>query len=101
MDVLTDAESEPSLEKYEVWNRKTWKAWGTPFLKDLSPLVFIDYPEEDKFQYIILTENESPEFVCPEPKIEVYPNANDGKIIKKLFSEDLKARSKEGIGNFC
>ena len=98
MDVLTEAETEQPLRKNEVWNRKTWKVWGTPFLKELGSLVFLDYPKEDQLQYLILTEDESPEFVCYAPKIDVYPGRNDNEIMERLFKEDLQTRKQKGFG---
>jgi len=95
MDILKETESEKPLSKNEVWNHKTWKAWGTPFLKELGSLVFLDYPKEDQFQYIILTEDESPEFVCYGPKVEVYPGRNDIEIMEKLFEEDIRTRQEK------
>ena len=96
-ELLTEAKGEVPLGKNEVWNHKAWKAWGTPFLKELGALVFLDYPKEDQFQYIILTEDESPEFICYTPKIDVYPGKNDIEIMKRLFEEDLRTRQQEGF----
>jgi hypothetical protein len=93
--ILTEAEGEPPLARSEVYYRKTWKAWGTPFLKDVGPLVFLDYPKDEQFQYIILTEDESPEFVCYAPKIDAYPNGNSLEIMKTLFEEDIKTRQEK------
>ena len=93
--VLTEAEGEPPLGKSEVYRRKTWKAWGTPFLKELGPLVFLDFSEEEKFQFLILTEDESPEFICYEPKIDVFPGGNEIEIMRKLFEEDVKTRQEK------
>lgn len=79
---------------------KTYKIWGTPFLKELDDqgLLFLHRPnKEDHFQYIIFTEDESPEFVSPEPIIDVYPDGEPSVIMKKLFEEDLKTREQVGF----
>ena len=79
---------------------KTYKIWGTPFLKELDAqgLLFLHRPDkEDQFKYIIFTEDESPEFVSPEPKIDVYPDGKGSEIMRQLFEEDLKIREQKGF----
>lgn len=93
--LLTEEESGPKFP-----NGKTWKAWGTPFLKELDGQGLLFHRrknKEDHFQYIIFTEDESPEFVSTEPTIEIYPNGNGSEIMKKLFDQDLKTREETGF----
>ena len=91
--LLTEEETGPKFPK-----GKTWKAWGTPFIKELGDLLFLGVPDkEHQFQYIIFTEDESPEFVSPEPKIDVFPSGKCSEIMKRLFEEDLKTREQVGF----
>ena len=79
---------------------KTYKIWGTPFLKELDAqgLLFLHRPnKEDHFQYIIYTEDESPEFVSPPPEIKVYPGENCREIMKRLCDADFKTREEKGF----
>lgn len=85
---LVEEKIAPPSPKHHVWMNKTWKVWGTPFLKELNAqgLLFLDVPKENHFQYLIWTEDESPEFISLKPpKIDVFPKGDRIEVIKTLL----------------
>ena len=89
--------SKNELKKNHPDPCRTWKIWGTTFIQELDEGYYLsDFKsehDENIFQYLIFTQDQWIEFICPNPIWKTFKNSSFEKVVIHYLKEDQKNRS--------
>lgn len=72
---------------------RTWKLWGTQFIKEMDEgLCLSDYKSEHDnniFQCIVATQDQILEFICPNPEWRIFEDSSFEAVVKYYLKEDI------------